>query len=111
MCSTGVGDVQAIYVTTPDTQQQEAPQNIQAMDIIPTDDQLVPVDLQVMDINQHIDNQAPGGAQHSAAAAVLDGSPWMQDPEQSAPHRVSVSNFTTSLHGQPTTLSCPLKKL
>ena len=40
-----------------------------------------------MDINQHIDNQAPRGAQHSAAAAVLDGSRDMQDLEQPAPQQ------------------------
>ncbi len=87
MRSTEVGDVHAMDVTTPDSQQQDAPQDIQAMDILPPDDQLVPADLQVLGINQHIDNQATGGAEHSAAAAVLDGSRGTQDPEQPAPQQ------------------------
>ncbi len=74
MPCTEVGDVHAMDGTTPDCQQQDAPQDIEVMDIIPPDDQLVPGDLQIMDINQHIDNEGSGGAQHPAAAAVLDGS-------------------------------------
>ena len=109
---TEVGDVQAMHVTTPDCQQQDASQDIEVMEIIPPDDQLVPGDLQVMDINQHIDNEDSQGS----TALSYCSCPWWfirycKIWNSQHLNRVAVSNFTTSLHGQPTTLSCPLKNL
>ncbi|KAK7068632.1 hypothetical protein SK128_011193 [Halocaridina rubra] len=69
-------------VTTLDNQLQDALQGVQAMDITLTDDQQAPRDIQVMEINQPGDKQAPEGSQEPLAAAFLDESAGMQDPQQ-----------------------------
>lgn len=84
MRTTEPGDVQAMDVSTSDSQLHDAPQDVQAMDINLPDDQQAPSDVQVMDINQPGDKQAPEGSQEPAAVAFLDGSAGMQDPEQPA---------------------------